>query len=527
MPVARTPFPSLPDTYVAPVFPLSEKILLYQHHRTKMRQKRAHRISAGLRHSVWSVADAALYPAVYMATVPLMMRRMGADAFGFWIILNTLMTTLQLCNMNLGVTSIRYVSAGLAEDNDEKVTDSINAIFRINFIIVIAVMAIGGLLSFTVAGNGWWGLHQTTVSYVFLCLLLAVMLACLKFFDQVFQGVLKAREHYKTASLLNMVNRFGLLLINLSLALYGSPVITMLWVNVLFNIAYLVAYFLLIRRAFPAYRIRRVHDRSLVKLLLRFSVWPWLQSIVIVLAFQTDRFWVSSYSGLKAVSVYGLVSTMFNHIHMIFIAMAAWMMPRLSAMTSRGDNPTELYTQVRNALLTAIVTALLCLHALSPFLFGIWVGDEMYSQMSDYLRAFIVFELVFAHTIMPFFYLNASGRERAATVLTLLYCGLSYACMLGGLYFFGNAASMVLGMALAIGLTMPVANYVTAKKMGSPVSAAEAVAEMLPMYLACAFVYAPPGWIGPVLLVLIALTLWRSYVAELIKGGLWRRLVKA
>ncbi len=492
-----------------------------------MKQKRVHKISAGLKNSVWSVLDAALYPAVYMATVPLMMRSMGADAFGFWIILNTLMTTLQLCNMNLGVTSIRYVSAGLAEANDEKVTDSINAIFRINFIIVIAVVAIGGMLSFTVAGNGWWGLHQTTVSYVFLCLLLAVMLACLKFFDQVFQGIVKAKEQYKAASILNMVNRFGLLAINLSLALYGSPVITMLWANVIFNIAYLIAYFLLIKRVFPAYRIRRVHDNHLIKQLLRFSVWPWLQSIMIVLAFQTDRFWVSSYSGLKAVSVYGLVSTMFNHIHMIFIAMAAWMMPRLSAMTSRGDNPTVLYTQVRNALLTAIVTALLCLHAVAPFVFGIWVGPDMYRQMAGYLKAFIVFELVFAHTIMPFFYLNASGRERIATMLTFLYCCMSYACMLGGLYFFKNPASMVLGMAAAMAVTMPVANYVTARNMGNRISVAEAIAEMLPMYLACAFVYARSAWMGPVLIVLIALTLWRSYVANLIKGGLWRRVVKA
>jgi O-antigen/teichoic acid export membrane protein len=248
---------------------------------------------------------------------------------------------------------------------------------------------------------------------------------------------------------------------------------------------------------------------------------------VIVLAFQTDRFWVSSHSGLKAVSVYGLVSTMFNHIHMIFIAMAAWMMPRLSAMTSRGDNPTKLYTQVRNALLTAIVVALLCLHVLSPFIFSLWVGKEMYAQMAGYLKAFIVFELVFAHTIMPFFYLNASGRERTATMLTFLYCGMSYACMLGGLYFFGDAAYMVLGMALAMAVTMPVANYVTARRMGNEVSAGEVIAEMLPMYLACALVYAPAPWMGPVLLALIVLTLWRSYVADLIKTGLWRRLVKA
>lgn len=492
-----------------------------------MKQKRAHKLSSGLKHSIWSVLDAALYPAVYMATVPLLMRHLGAEAFGFWIILNTLMTTLQLCNMNLGVTSIRFVSAGLAAADDDKVTDSINAIFRINFIITGIVLLAGGLLAFTVAGNGWWGLHESDISYIFLCLLLSVMLACLKYFDQVLQGMLKAREQYKTASLLNMANRFGLLVINLGLALSGYSVRAMLWANLLFNILYLVIYFLLIRKAFPAYRIGRVHDRAVTRQLLRFSIWPWLQSIVIVLAFQTDRFWVSSFAGLKAVSVYGLVSTMFNHIHMIFIAMAAWMMPRISAMTSRGDNPALLYNQVRNVLLTAIVSMLLCLHAAAPFVFDLWVGKDMYAQMSGYLRAFIVFELLFAHTIMPFFYLNAAGRERTATLLTILYCVMSYACMLGGLYLFGNPEYMVLGMAAAMAVTMPVANYVTARKMGNPVSIAAAIMEMLPMYLACILVYVHESWTGPVLLLLVAMTLWRSYIASLVKDGIWRRLIKA
>jgi hypothetical protein len=80
------------------------------------------KIPKGIRHSLWSVLDAALYPAVYLATVPVMMRSMGLVVFGFWILLNSLITILQLFNFNsgvanIGINTIKNISYSLANND--------------------------------------------------------------------------------------------------------------------------------------------------------------------------------------------------------------------------------------------------------------------------------------------------------------------------------------------------------------------------------------------------------------------------
>jgi O-antigen/teichoic acid export membrane protein len=275
----------------------------------------------------------------------------------------------------------------------------------------------------------------------------------------------------------------------------------------------------------PFYKNIPVRDKNQYRSLLGFSIWPWMQSIIVVLTFQTDRFWVSSYAGLTEVSGYGLVSTMFNHIHIIFTAMAVWMLPRMAAMASRGDDPSRLYEKVRGGLLSIVIPSMLCLYFISGPLFRLWTGAETYSRIEAYLGCFIAFEIVFAHSIMPIFYLNASGMERRATGATLLYCGICYICMLGGLWIFHTPAAMVGGMTLAMCLSMPVINMMVQKCMQGRYSWEKALFEMLPVYTAVLMVYLQNSWATGILGVLLAFSLWKFYSSKIFNRNTWKQPV--
>jgi len=487
------------------------------------------KVPKGVKHSLWSILDAALYPAVYLATVPMMMRGLGMLTFGLWILLNSLITILQLFNFNsgvanMGMATIRNVSAALVNNDTRHINDIINSTLHITFTLFIAITGVGFWLSVVAVKYSWWGIGNLPNLNISLCILLTAIIAGLKYFDQVFQSVIKAYERFKLSSILNMISRFGLLAITLFLAVYKYSLVQILWANVAFIIFYLIIQLCCIKWIIPAYNIGAVKDKGLYKKVLHFSAWPWLQFVLIVITFQTDRFWVSSYLGLKVVSGYGLVSTMFNHIHMIFTAMAIWMLPRIATMASKGEDPAKLYYLVRGSILAIIVTSLLFFYFISPALLPLWVGASTAVYLLGYIKYFVAFEIVFAHTIMPFFYLNATGKDRLATKLTFLYCSMSYVFMLGGLWLFHSAIAMIGGMTIAMCLTMPIINGIVQREMYSTYSWKQAIFEMLPMYAAILLLFnANSVWAYITLVLVVALLLWKFYLSDVFNNIRWQQ----
>ena len=485
------------------------------------------RIPKGLKHSVWSVLDAAIYPAIYMAAMPVLMRGLGTKAFGFWVVLNSIIITLQLFNLNIGLTTVRNVSYCLAKNNLREVNKLINALFQISFLLLLAVVIVGIVIAYVIPEFDLLQLQHAPVESLTISLLLAAVIAGLKFFDLVFNNLLKAAEHFKSASILNTINRTGLLVVNVFLAVNGYSVLHLLWANVVYAIGYIVVQSFVVSKTFSFYRFSLRPAVSWYKRLLHFSVYPWLQYLIVVIAFQTDRFWVSAFAGLDEVSAYGLSATIFNHIHMIFMAMASWMLPRIAAMVAKGADPTEIYYAVRALLLGVATLCLLLFYLVYPFVFSAWVGKEIYQAMDVYIKAFIAFELVFTHTIMPFFYLNAAGREKLATMTTLLYACLSYLLMIAGLLIFNHTVYMIYGMTIAICITMPVINKLVKKEMNaSSAFAPSPVIEMIPLYLSIVILYVPNRWISLLLWPVVLILLYRLYLSEVFMGKLWKQPAK-
>jgi O-antigen/teichoic acid export membrane protein len=481
------------------------------------------KVPKGLKHSVWSVLDAALYPMAYMASVPLMMKALGVVPFGLWVVLNTIITVLQLFNFNLGITAIRNVSYELANDNVGRVNDVINAILQFTALLLLVVMGIGFFLSYAAVEYNWWNVRSALIGNVSQCILLAAGIAGLKYIDQVFQNIIKAQENFKLAAILNMIHRFGLLTITLVMAVKKGSIIAIFSANLCFSLFYLIIQYACIKWVMPFFKLGAVKDKTQYGRLLNFSVWPWLQSIIVVLTFQTDRFWVSTHSGLSTVSGYGLVSTMFNHIHVIFTAIAIWILPRIAAMTSKGHDPANLYNTVRGGLLGVVIISLLFFYFISPTLFHFWVGEETYGRMSAYIRGFVGFEMVFAHTIMPIFYLNASGKEKIATRLTLLYCSVCYLFMLTGLFGFHSPVAMIHGMTIAMCITMPAVNAVVHRQMAGSYSWDRALAEMMPMYAGLLLIYTGNVWLCIALVMVIIVMLWKYYLSSVLNKTAWKQ----
>src|SRR5690606_17175077 len=161
--------------------------------------------------------------------IPVLMKGLGATAFGLWVVLNTFITTLQIFNLNIELTTVRNISFYAAAGHSKIVNDLVNGILRITVLLAVVVVLMGLILSVLVPYIDIPGLNSLPLDDIATCVVLATCIAVVKYFDKVFQSIFKAYEQYKKASILNSVNRISLLGINVVLAVKGASVTNLLW----------------------------------------------------------------------------------------------------------------------------------------------------------------------------------------------------------------------------------------------------------------------------------------------------------
>jgi O-antigen/teichoic acid export membrane protein len=484
------------------------------------------KLSTGVKHSLWSLLDAASYPVIYVVTVPLLIRYMGPVVFGFWTVLMALVVVVQLFNFNLGYTAMRHIAEERASGNKGRITDIINSLLRITGIQFTGILLIGSLLAVIVSATNWLGTYSDAFRHGGWCFLLAALVGGLRYFEQVFQNIAKAYEQFRKAAILNIIYRTGVLGTTVCIAVwFPKMIVYVLAGNLLFSIGYLAVYYGCLRQLLPFYKAASIKESGLARRLLRFSIWPWTQTLIIVLTFQADRFWVSAYAGLKEVAAYGLAATMINHLNLIFTAMVAWVSPRIIGMHARGENPEAEYHFIRSLLTFLSISLLLLFYWLSPFLFPVWLGHETYAALRPYIQAFTGFEIVFVQTVMPFLYLNGTGREREATYATLLCCGVSYVFMLGGLWIFQSPVALVRGMTIGACLTVPLFHAAANKYIAGQAQPQAAWLDMIPVLAALGLVYtSSPLWMA-VLVLAGGWFFWKHYFIHLSDRTVWKQVL--
>lgn len=485
------------------------------------------RLPQGLKHAFWSLLDTAIYPVFYLATVPIMLHYLGATLFGFWILINTIITILQVFNFNLGYTALIRISHAQGKGLLSRVSELINALLKITFLQWLALIAMGSLAAVIIGRTRYLDSYSIPIHQASLCVFWAAILAGLKYLEQLFQNIIKAYDQFRTAAILNMISRFGSLGISLLLAAtYHADILVILVGNVAFSITYLIIHFLVINKVLPFYKPSIKTVPGLEKQLIAFSMWPWIQSILVILTFQGDRLWVSTFSGLKTLALYGLVATMFNHIHMIFMAMVTWVFPRLIRMEAQQKNSYEWYQQISGLFTCISIGLLLLFYFSSPFLIRTWLGNENYGQMKYFIRAFTVFEILYVHTILPFYLLNGTGSEKKATIFTFGYCALCYVLMLGAMYGMGRPEALVEGMALSMVISVPVLQELVNRQYGQGLKYWDLFLGILPSFLCMALVYTNVLWLQILFLIGAGFLFWRYHLSSFFNSGLWKQFFR-
>jgi O-antigen/teichoic acid export membrane protein len=442
----------------------------------------------------WNISDTFLYPVLFFGSTSFFIHKLGTVQFGIWMLINTIVVSMQVFNFGIGSSVFRNVTYHEAQHNPEGKRQVIANGISLTLVLTgigLLLAAIGAYLVYN------HNLLQVEEGFRTLCsqgIVLAGFIVGFKFFEQVFTSYFKAREQFNKAMLISSGNKLTALLLNiLLLACFPLQIVHLLLIIILVNTLTLILSFILLYRDFPGFRFR--FNLKLPRDEAHFALFIWLQSLAILLTFQADRYLVVTFFGLAVLSYYAVTATIFNHLHMVFNALLPWLAPKLTRLYARKADGLELYTAARNLMAAASLVALLLLYLLYPYVFGLILGSNTLAHIDEYVRYFILFELFFVLNVIPSYYFNTMGYERPHFYLLLFFALLTFGSMCGCLWLVGKPIAVLYALTGSCIVYIFIQNVLISRMTGQGPGIANALLQLLPQLLLSGFILIPdPVW---------------------------------
>jgi len=104
--------------------------------------------SAGLgRNALYSLGEYAVVPILYLAATPYLIRHLGLDVYGIWMLINSMIGLAGALDLGLGDATIRFVALNRARESRAGIIQAIN----VAFVATIPVSVAASLALFSLA----------------------------------------------------------------------------------------------------------------------------------------------------------------------------------------------------------------------------------------------------------------------------------------------------------------------------------------------------------------------------------------
>jgi O-antigen/teichoic acid export membrane protein len=363
--------------------------------------------------AAWASIEYLAYPILMFIATPTLIRHLGIEAFGLWMLVATVVGSWGLANLG-GVPMItRYV----AIHRDQNDLDS--AIQIVRFGLGWSMMG-GGImaLSLVLAGpwlsTGW--LHPMgdsgDVEHAVILSGLMIFLAQIEFS---FKAALKGFELFGLAARVEIACKSLFVIVSLVLASCGMGVFNILLSMLGFSIFNCLVY---------GWAITFVMGRDVWWPQLRppdkdvhtFAGWNWLQVFSGILFHQMDRLLIGALLGPVPLAAYSVCLQIAQQIHAFPAALFSFLLPRLSrGVISQGF-----------AIRLSIIGLLVAISLGIPIMFFSncilerWMGSDFANHYDNLMLCLAGAYMLLSVNIVPHFITLANGNARFISMINLL-----------------------------------------------------------------------------------------------------------
>jgi O-antigen/teichoic acid export membrane protein len=371
------------------------------------------------RNTVLNIAGQAIPMLVAVATIPYVVRGLGAERFGILSIAWLVLGYFALLDFGLGRAATKFIAECLARQEFERLPGLLWTSLGLQILMGASGGLLLAILAPALAGRIF---HVPTALqsearniFLILALSLPAVLAT--------NGLRAALEAAQRFDLVNFLR------VPASISVYVLPalglwmgaslqqiVLLMVLARLVVSMAHLACCFLVL----PGLRLCPRWSRGALTILLRYGGWVTVSNLANPVLLYVDRFFIGSLLSLSLLGSYTVPFEAVTKLWIIPASLASTLFPAFSALTATNDlsRVTRLYSRSFKYLLLLLGPIVLLLMLFAREILTLWMGAAFARQTTTVLQMLAcgVFVNCFAH--IPFGLLQSHGRpDLAAKVL--------------------------------------------------------------------------------------------------------------
>src|SRR6266849_5894746 len=284
----------------------------------------------------YSVADYLAQPALLLAVTPLLVRRLGLDQYGIWMLATALTGSFSALNLGFGDATVKYVATYRGRNDLHGMIRLVRAAITINTLLGALVAILMLFVAPALVRHVFKivpGQHTLAVQAI----QLAGGVLFFKSLESVFACILRAHEQYGASARLSVFIKAVTVTFSIAVAVFGYGVVAIMLVTLVTAAVGAVLQAMAALRLVPGLSILPTLDRGAWREIGGFGLYTWMQSVAGMIFTQGDRLLIGGFMGTTAVAYYTICVQVAQPVHGLAASAFNFLFPHLSARHSAGD----------------------------------------------------------------------------------------------------------------------------------------------------------------------------------------------
>jgi O-antigen/teichoic acid export membrane protein len=393
---------------------------------------------------------------------PFFIREMGPEQYGLWMLINVVVQLMNALNFGVGESTIKEVSKYHSIHLSIKVQEAFNRNVTLSLLLMGLSLGFGFALSFAIPFWHLFQIPEADMQNAMLVLVLFSGSAGLKFIEQVFLSVFKGLQRFDISSRLSMVSRLSNLLAAIMVVYLGYGLLVIVQVTLLINcLNLLLQAITILKVAKIQFVIPKINNLN-GKEILKSNGWFWLQGVIALVGFLSDRLLIGYFTDMKTVGYYSIAVLIGSQIHNVLLTFGSFVFPKVSHLIALNKDLSNMYYVSRFFIAGLAWFGISFLLICSDFIFKIWLGAETFQFSIEYINIYLSFIAIMVLIIIPYHFINGSEKLKLNSLFEVVLRSSLIISMLIGFYVYG-VIGMLWGTVVAAIINMPFQYYLLHK----------------------------------------------------------------
>lgn len=367
------------------------------------------------RNSVFSIADFGVNAVVLLVATPIYLHHLGAEVFGLWVLLNTVLGFGGMFSFGMGQATLKFVSKYNALNDRAQVSDVIRGTWG----IYLSLGTLGSLVLFFAAQPLFQGIFTVSAEYqeeaVWAMKLAAIGLPII-FTGKVFDSALKGFERYDYASNVNIAMSILRHSLQVAAVLLGYGLLALVAAAVISQVFSAVIKSWFIKRKFLAeYKITPAFRMKNYREVFDFSLYSWLMTILGTLRNNGDRLIIGSLLGATSLAYYDIAQRILVQVYNLVLRASGYLFPYSSRLYEEG-RMVELRKNYDSAtMMISVVTIamILPLFIVAYPLLEWWLGVDAANNSAFLMQILAIRYALYPLSIVNTYFLLGSSQVKS------------------------------------------------------------------------------------------------------------------